>query len=67
MCVSHLKVLPLSVLVLVTVCDNDSGICSFSEALVILHQLVGFIDPEQLHKQCTKKPNQVILSALLIL
>lgn len=55
-CVSHLEVLPLSVLVLFTVCDNDSWIIwSSGQALVILHQLVGFIDAEQLHAHtCTQ-------------
>lgn len=49
-CVSDLEILPLIVLVLITVCDDDSWIVSSSgQTLVILHQLVGIIYTEQLH------------------
>lgn len=46
---SHLEVLPLHVLVGFTVCDDDGRlVASYGQALIILHQLVGFIDAEQL-------------------
>lgn len=45
----YLEVLPLSVLVPLTVRDDDGGIIrSSGQALVVLHQLVRFIDTEQL-------------------
>lgn len=54
---SHLEVLPLHVLVGFTVCDDDSRlVASYGQALIILHQLVGFIDAEQLHRVQGEKP-----------
>lgn len=55
-CVSDLEVLPVIVLVLITVCDDDGwivGCCG--QTLVVLHQLVGLIDTEQLHTGTKKK------------
>ena len=45
---SDLEVLPLGVLVLVTVSDDDGGAVSSGQTLVVLHQLVGLVDAEQL-------------------
>lgn len=62
-CVSDLEVLPVIVLVLFTVCDDDSWIIGSSgQTLVVLHQLVGLIDTEQLQTK-TKKPHTRLLKS----
>lgn len=48
---SHLEILPLRILVLVTVCDDNGRVVGSSgQTLVVLHQLIGCVDAEQLHR-----------------
>lgn len=55
MFVAYLEVLPILVFILITVCNHYFGsIWSFSQALIILHELISFIDSEKLAEK--KKP-----------
>lgn len=47
---SHLKVPPLSELLEVAVCDDDGVVLALRQALIILHQLIGFVYSEQLQE-----------------
>ncbi len=44
-----LEVLPVLVFIQITMCNHNFGsIWSFSQALIILHELISFIDSEKL-------------------